>query len=65
MRKDIKRIKASSVRVGDVVCFFAPDRSADCEVWSIYKREDKRLVFNEGRHSSPVKASDFVFIVAQ
>lgn len=65
MRQDIKRVKASSVRVGDVVCFFSPDRSADHEVWSIYKREDKRLVFNEGRHGSAVKGSDFVFIVSQ
>jgi hypothetical protein len=62
MRQDIQRVKASSVRVGDVLCFFAPDRSADHEIWSIQKRADKKLVFNEGRHSFPVKPSDYVFI---
>lgn len=62
MRQDIKRIKASRVQVGDVVCFFAPDRSADHEVWSIYKRMDGRLVFNEGKHGLPVLAQDYVFV---
>lgn len=61
MRLDIERVKASSVRVGDVVCFFAPDRSADHEIWSIFK-DGKKLVFNEGKNGFPVKPSDFVFI---
>jgi hypothetical protein len=62
MRLDIQRVKASSVRVGDVLCFYAPLRSEDQEVWSIYKRPDRKLVFNEGKHGFPVKPSDFVFI---
>ena len=63
MRLDIERVKASAVRVGDVLCFYAPDRSADHEVWSIYKRPDRKLVFNEGKHGQAVKPSDHVFIV--
>lgn len=62
MRQDIKRIKASAVRVGDVLCFFAPDRSADHEVLTIYKRMDGKLVFNEGKYSQPVSPSRYVFI---
>jgi hypothetical protein len=62
MRTDIKRIKASEVHIGDVVCFYSPDRSQDKEVITIYKRMDKKLVFNEGIYGQPVKPSDFVFI---
>jgi hypothetical protein len=62
MRLDIQRVRASAVRVGDVLCFYAPLRSEDYEVWSIYKRMDKRLVFNEGKHGQPVRPSDYVFI---
>ena len=63
MRQDIERIKASAVRVGDVVAFYSPDRSQDHKVWSIYRRMDSQLVFNEGKHGQAVKPSDFVFIV--
>lgn len=64
MRLDIQRVRASAVRVGDVLCFYAPLRSEDHEVWSIYKRPDRKLVFNEGKHGQPVRPSDFVFIVS-
>ena len=63
MRQDIERVKASAVRVGDVLCFWSPDRSQDHEVWSIYRRMDSQLVFNEGKHGQPVRPSDHVFIV--
>ena len=61
MRLDIQRVLASSVRVGDVVAFFSPDRSQDSEVWSIYF-DGKKLHFNEDRRGSAVAPSDFVFI---
>jgi hypothetical protein len=64
MRLDIQRVRASAVRLGDVVAFYSPDRSQDHEVWSIYKRMDSQLVFNEGKHGQPVRPSDFVFIVS-
>ena len=63
MRADIQRVKASSVHVGDTVAFYSPDRSQDHKVWSIYKRMDSRLVFNEGKHGQAVSPSDYVFIV--
>jgi hypothetical protein len=61
MRLDIQRVKASSVRVGDVVAFFSPDRSQDAEVWSIYF-DGKNLHFNEDEQGSAVAPSDYVFI---
>jgi hypothetical protein len=64
MRLDIQRIKASAVRVGDVLCFFSPDRSQDSEVWSIYF-DGKKLHFNEDKQGSAVAPSDFVFISFQ
>lgn len=63
MRQDIQRVKASAVHVGDVMAFYSPDRSQDCEVWSIYN-DGKKLHFNEDRHGSAVLPSDFVFIVS-
>ena len=61
MRLDIQRVLASSVRVGDVVAFYSPDRSQDSEVWSIYF-DGKKLHFNEDEQGSAVAPSDFVFI---
>ena len=63
MRLDIERVRASAVRIGDVLCFWSPDPAHDHEVWSIYKREDSQLVFNEGKHGDSVRPSDYVFIV--
>jgi hypothetical protein len=63
MRADIQRVKASAVRVGDVVAFYSPDRSQDHKVWSILK-DGKTIVFNEGKHGQAVSPSDFVFIVS-
>ena len=60
MRLDIQRIKASAVRVGDVLCFYAPLRSEDQEVWSIL-RDGKSVVFNE-QHDRKCLSSDYVFI---
>jgi len=63
MRRDIKRVKAGAVHIGDVLCFWSPDPTCDHKVWSIYKRMDSQLVFNEGKHGQAVKPSDHVFIV--
>jgi len=60
MRLDIQRVKASAVRVGDVLCFYAPLRSEDQEVWSILK-DGKKVVFNE-QHARKCLSSDYVFI---
>jgi hypothetical protein len=61
MRLDIQRVLASTVRVGDVVAFFSPDRNQDSEIWSIYF-DGKKLHFNEDRHGSAFAPSDYVFI---
>ena len=61
MRQDIQRVLASTVRVGDVVAFYSPDRSQDSEVWSIYF-DGQKLHFNEDEQGAPVAPSDFVFI---
>ena len=61
MRQDIQRVLASSVRVGDVVAFYSPDRSQDSEVWSIYF-DGKKLHFNEDEQGQAVAPSDYVFI---
>jgi hypothetical protein len=58
MRKDMLRIKASSVRVGQTLAF--PNPLMDQEVWSILK-DGKTVVFNED-HGGKVSSSAYVFI---
>ena len=58
MRKDMLRVKASTVRLGNVLAF--PNPLMDTRVGCIYK-DGKEIVFNE---SHRVKASDYVFILS-
>jgi hypothetical protein len=57
MRKDIQRVVAAEIYLGDVICF--PEKSLDFTVEHIYIRMDKKIVFNKSEILSP---ADHIFI---
>ena len=57
MRKDIQRVVAAEIYLGDMVCF--PEKSLDFTVKHIYIRMDKKIVLNKSEILSP---TDYIFI---
>ena len=63
MRADIKRIRASAVRAGDVIAFHNP--RMDYEVERVTDTKIGSICFHHGNGTASdcVQPSDFVFIV--
>jgi len=57
MRKDIQRVIAAEIYLGDIVCF--PNKSLDFTVKHIYIRMDKKIVLNKSEIFNPI---DHIFI---
>ena len=62
MRNDIKRIKASAVRVGDTIAFHNPRMDYLVEDVDITSLGDIRLTHGNDTASDCLSPSDYVFI---